>query len=419
MAATRPTLPARSIALAAILLAAILLGGSLRAESAAAATAGPTAFAEQANLLHNRLQAISAQTPAGEYPLGTGLDGVLRFVTGNDWTSGFWAGALWRDADLDPIPSRGILASQATINHFGFETTESHDLGFMYGESSVAGYERLCKSPVTLECNRYRTSGLLAAYTLTGLARTTGQGIIPLGARTCSDCRAGGAETIVDSMMNLPLLYWASRQTGNPKYNNLAKKHADWVAKNLERPDGSTFQAAKYPRKAKAPKLVKHTHQGLAWDSTWARGQAWSIYGFADAGLQFRSKAYLQLAERNARYVVRHLPAGGVPMWDYDAVEGAPLDVSAGVITAAGMFHLARACQQIENACRQTAYWATVAREILKHSLTHIRTIFPVGILGDQVYTLAGNETWDDDGELVFGLDYALEAIKLARADYK
>jgi unsaturated chondroitin disaccharide hydrolase len=311
------------------------------------------------------------------------------------------------------------FATAATIDHFGFETAQTHDLGFMYGESSVSAYEHLCNASASEACRKYRFSGITAANSLVKMARSTGQGIIPLGSKTCSDCKPDGAETIVDSMMNLPLLYWASRNTGNRKYINLAFKHANWVAKNLERPDGSTYQAASYPRKAKAPTLVRHTHQGLADDSTWSRGQAWSVYGFADAGLEFKSKKFLQIAGRNAGYIVRNLPPDGVPMWDYDAIEGAPVDVSAGVITAAGLFHLARACQQIKNACKRGNYWAEVARRILANSLEHIRTIFPVGILGDQVYTLAGKETWEDDGELVFGLDYALEAIKLARADYK
>ncbi|MBJ7353266.1 MAG: glycoside hydrolase family 88 protein [Thermoleophilaceae bacterium] len=415
MAATRPPFPARSIVLPTILFSVLVLSGALAAQPSTAKTLGPNAFEAEAGQLHQRLQAIAAQTSPGQYPLGTGLDGVLRFAPGADWTSGFWAGALWRDVDLAPSASRINLAYNATVDHLGFERAQTHDLGFMYGESSVAAYERVCKAPTTSDCAKFRASGLIAADTLVKLARTTGQGIIPLGARTCSDCKPGGAETIVDSMMNLPLLYWASRQTGNPKYNNLAKWHAGWVYRNLLRPDGSTFQAASYPRRSKRPRLVLHTHQGLADDSTWSRGQAWSIYGFADAGLQFRNKYFLRAAERNAHYAITHLPGYGVPMWDYDAIKGAPIDVSAGVITAAGLFHLARACEAVANTCRRSAYWAVVAGQLLKNSLKQIRKIFPVGILGDQVYTLAGRETWEDDGELVFGLDYALEAIKLAR----
>ncbi|MBI2690981.1 MAG: glycoside hydrolase family 88 protein [Solirubrobacterales bacterium] len=390
----------------------------LHAASATAATSGPSAFQAEASLLKQRVAQIGSQTPAGMYPLGTGLDGELRFSEG--WTSGFWAGTLWRVADLNRSEASTANALAATIDHFGFERTQLHDLGFMYGESSVAAYTRLCRTADAIpECKKLRASGMLATYTLTKLARTTGLGIIPLGAKTCSDCKVGGAETIVDSMMNLPLLYWAARTSGNIKYRNLARKHADWVAKNLVRKDGSTFQSASYPRRSKAPKLVKHTHQGLRGSSTWSRGQAWSIYGFADAGKEFRSKAYLSVAERNANFVATHLPASGLPLWDYDAEPGAPVDVSAGVITAAGLFHLANACKAVKNGCTEAKRWPTLARKILKGSLAKIRKDAPIGYLGNQAYRIGGKDTWDDDAELILGLDYALEAIKLSRAEYK
>lgn len=417
MSATLPTPSLRALATAAILSVVLLSGLLLHAGSAAAATSGPKAFQREASLLKKRVAQIKSQTPAGKYPLGTGLDGELRFAEG--WTSGFWAGTLWRVADLNRSSASKASALAATIDHFGFERTKLHDLGFMYGETSVAAYSRLCKTEDAVqECKKLRASGMLATYTLTKLARTTGQGIIPLSARTCSDCEPGGTETIVDSMMNLPLLYWATKTTGRVKYRNLAKKHAEWVAKNLVRKDGSTFQSASYPRKSKAPKLVKHTHQGLRRSSTWSRGQAWSIYGFADAGKEFRSKRYLSIAERNANYVATHLPTSGLPLWDYNAKSNAPVDVSAGVITAAGLFHLANACKRVKKGCTDAKRWPRLARKILKGSLANIRKKSPVGYLGNQAYRIGGKDTWEDDAELVFGLDYALEAIRLSRSKY-
>ncbi|MGH2958512.1 MAG: hypothetical protein ACRDKE_02835, partial [Solirubrobacterales bacterium] len=372
-----------------------------------------SAFSAEASLLKKRVGQIAAQTTPGKYPFGTGLDGELRFQEG--WTSGFWAGTLWRVFDLNRSDASNAMAFEATIDHFGFEQTQLHDLGFMYGESSVAAYTRNCgHDDEEPECAKFRNSGLRATYTLVKLARTTGQGIIPLGAKTCSDCESGGAETIVDSMMNLPLLYWATKTTGNAKYRNLAFKHATWVAANLQRKNGSTFQAASYPRKSKAPKLVKHTHQGLRDNSTWSRGQAWSIYGFADAGKEFRSKAFLRVAERNANYAAFRFGAQ-VPRWDYDALSGAPRDVSAGVITAAGLFHLVAACKAVKGGCQEAKRWDRVARTLLKASLAGISKTEPVGYLGGQVYRLGGKDTWDDNAEFVMGLDYALEAIKLSR----
>ncbi|MBJ7458762.1 MAG: glycoside hydrolase family 88 protein [Thermoleophilaceae bacterium] len=418
MSATRPPLTLRIAASTAIIFALLLAGMLLHARAASAATSGPNAFSSEASLLKKRVQQIGLQTPAGRYPIGTGLDGQLRFAEG--WTSGFWAGTLWRVADLNRSDASLDAALEATVDHYGFEQTQLHDLGFMYGESSVAAHTRMCSSANAIpECKKLRASGMLATYTLVKLARTTGQGIIPLGAKTCSDCKNGGAETIVDSMMNLPLLYWATKTTGNKKYRNLAFKHANWVAANLVRKDGSTYQSASYPRRAKTPELEKHTHQGLRDSSTWSRGQAWSIYGFADAGREFRSRALLRVAERNANYVAAQLPTDGLPPWDYDAPAGAPRDVSAGVITAAGLFHLANACAAVREGCVDAKRWSALARKILKGSLARIRTTAPVGYLGSQVYRLGGKDSWDDDAELVLGLNYALEAIKLSRAPQK
>jgi hypothetical protein len=413
MASTRSTPTLRAVALAAILLCALLATLSLRAQPASAATSGPAAFQDQLDLLTQRVGQIKSQTPAGKYPMGTGLDFKLRFS--EDWNSGFWAGTLWRLSDLTGAAQDQANARAATLDHFGFERVQTHDLGFMYGESSVAAYDRVCAGGETRNCNALRDSGLKAANTLVKMAKTTGQGIIPLGSKTCSDCAKGGAETIVDSMMNLPLLYWAASVTGDVAYRDLALKHTKWVAKNLERSDGSTYQAGSYPRKAKRPTIKRHTHQGLNNHSVWARGQSWSIYGFAEAGREFQSKTFLRVAERNANYVSLHLPEDSLPLWDYRAKSNAPRDVSAGVITAAGLFRLANACAAVKQACAQPGRWAPLARKVLEGSLSRIRTTAPIGYLGNQVYTLGGRTSWDDNAEMVMGLDYGLEAIKLAR----
>ncbi|MFT4049826.1 MAG: glycoside hydrolase family 88 protein [Solirubrobacterales bacterium] len=400
--------------IASLIALALLACGTA---DASADTSGPTAYAEQADLLLQRVDALTGDIPAGKYPIGAAPNGKLYFVPGSDWNSGFWAGALWRAADLKNTASASDTALQATIDHFGFETTKLHDLGFMYGESSVAAFEHRCRE-LSLEqqtCSRLQRSGITAAGTLVKLAGTTGQGIIPMSAKQCSDCSRGGTETIVDSMMNLPLLYWASKQTGSSKFRTLARRHADWVAKNLERSDGSTYQAGSYKRSAKRPTVRRHTHQGKSNSGVWSRGQAWSIYGFADAAKEFKSRKYLAVAEKNAAYVAKHLPADAVPKWDYRAGNAAPKDVSAGVITAAGLFHLVAACSAISGGCADTQRWDTLARRILTGSLAGIRTSAPIGYLGGMAYNLRNKIAWDDDAELTYGLDYALEAIKLAR----
>ena len=154
-----------------------------------------------------------------------------------------------------------------------------------------------------------------------------------------------------------PILPWASRLTGDPRYERVARRHAARTAALLIRPDGSTIQAVNFNRRT-GRVVSKATHQGISERSTWSRGQGWGVYGFTVNAVALHSRSLLHVAERLADYVAGHLPSDGVPRWDYDAPSGAPLDVSAGVITSAGLFHLAAACQTMHGVCRQSpAVW--------------------------------------------------------------
>jgi hypothetical protein len=146
------------------------------------------------------------------------------------------------------------------------------------------------------------------------------------------------------------------------------------------------------------PSRSRSTHQGLSDRSTWSRGQGWGVYGFAVAAAELRDRSLLRVALKLAGYVRSHLPAGGIPRWDYDAPAGAPIDVSAGVITAAGLLHLAASCNALAAALAR-AYPAP-----------------PLGLLPDQVLNERGHGCWCDGGELIFGLSYALEGLNLERS---
>jgi unsaturated chondroitin disaccharide hydrolase len=222
-------------------------------------------------------------------------------------------------------------------------------------------------------------------------------------------------DTIVDSIMNVTILPWATGVTHNPLYAELARHQAKALARLLVRRDGSTAQAVNFVR-ATGHVLSISTHQGLSARSTWARGQAWAVYGFALVASELRSRSLLRVAERTARYVQRHLPADGVPLWDYDARPHAAVDVSAGVITAAGLFHLARACRQLPGACRTgTEDWAALGRHMLAGSLAYASSAPPLGLLLGQDLNEHAPGCWCNDAELSFGLSYALEAIRLAK----
>ncbi len=369
-----------------------------------------------AALLFHRLAELHARVPTGRFPSGATVEDRLYFDPG--WTSGFYAGALWQAAALEPAGgmfARWALA--ATVDHFGSERSPTHDVGFMYGQSSLNAYDALCvgRAGGGALCPRLRASVVAAADELVSLAGTNpGSGTIP------TDPTSPEAETIVDSMMNIAILPWATAKTGNEVYRRLALHQARVIGSVLVRRDGSSAQSANFDR-ASGRLLSVTTHQGLSNHSTWARGEGWALYGFSVAALQLRDRALLRVAQRVAGYVVSHLPAGGVPRWDYDAPAGAPVDVSAGVITAAGLLHLVAACDHFGGAgCggAATAEWTVLARRMLAAAIGgYASTRPPLGLLRSQIQDQRwGTGCWCNHGELVYGLSYGLEALRLQRS---
>lgn len=373
----------------------------------------------RAALLH-RLAELHARTRLGRFPVGIGAaDSLLRFT--RDWTDGFWPGMLWLAADMTgPAAPFADWARAATDRHRGRERDAIHDQGFRYLLSSAAAHDRECagRARGSSACERLRLSAITAADTLLALAaENKAVGTIPTVGRdgNCRRCASPDeSETIIDSLMNLGLLGWAWRERDDARYRDVALRHARAVERLLVREDGSTAQSAI------ASRLDGHvvsvgTRQGYSDTSTWSRGQGWALYGFADTAARFRDRALLATAERVAGYVAARLPSPGVPPYDYDAPAPAPLDTSAGTITAAGALRLAAACESLR-ACDDPARWRRLGVRLLESSLRHVRRLPPVGMLSDQVYSLGGSATWDDSGEYVFGLHYAFDAIRRERA---
>jgi hypothetical protein len=408
---------------------------SLRAEHGGVLVRGLliSSTEDPGSLLLQRLAELHSRLAAGAFPVGADLGDRLH-LDSTYWTSGFWPGALWQAAALAPGAGGAMFerwALAVTLAHLGGERADTHDVGFEYGQSSLAAWEAFCagrggaagalsandgdlvrtdrtNSPKFV-CGRLRGSVLAAAGELVRLERSNAAaGTLP----TNADGKT--ADTIIDSMMNIAILPWATSVTGDPTYARVAVRHAQTVARLLVRPDGSTAQAVNFDR-ATGRVLSVGTHQGLSASSTWSRGQGWAVYGFSVAAQQLHSRSLLRVALRTAGYVQRHLPAGGIPRWDYDAPAGAPVDVSAGAITAAGLFHLASACQSLPGVCGDTAPWVSLGRRMLAASLARAYTRPPLGFLPDQVLNEHGRGCWCNGGELIFGLTYALEGLNLER----
>lgn len=264
-------------------------------------------------------------------------EGTRYQLAANDhWLAGFWRGLLWlayaasgdealRDHAESLLPSfEERLEKHVHINH---------DLGFLFTLSVRAQWQ------VTGD-EAARQLALQAAQELAKRYRPLGRYIQAWG--EVGDPVEGG-RTIIDTMMNLPLLFWASQQTGDPRCHQAALAHADTSRRHLLRPDGASYHTFFFDQASGEP-IGPHTHQGYADDSLWARGQAWAIYGFALAAEWCQEQCFLEASRRAARCFMAELPPDGVPWWDLRLPEDAPhyRDSAAGAIAAAGMLRLAR-----------------------------------------------------------------------------
>lgn len=255
------------------------------------------------------------------------------------WTNGFWPGLLWlvyreehdmRIRELAERCERRLDAALAEYDHL------HHDVGFMWSLSAVARYKLLGPE-------ESRRRGLLAASVLASRFNLRG-GFIRAWNEDAGwpGDKAGWA--IVDCLMNLPLLYWASATLGDPRFQYVAMAHADTALEHFVRRDGSCRHIVVFNPATGAVEDVL-AGQGHSPHSAWARGAAWALYGFALSHRYTGEARYLAAAQRVARFFLAHLPPAGVPPWDFrapDAAEG-PRDSSAGACAASGLLELARA----------------------------------------------------------------------------
>ncbi|MDS0300331.1 glycoside hydrolase family 88 protein [Halogeometricum sp. S1BR25-6] len=254
------------------------------------------------------------------------------------WTTSFWTGQCWLAHEVTGR-ERFRDAAETQLRTFDRRLAEgdvlTHDLGFLYTLSAVAGYE-------VTGTERYREMAVTAADHLTdrfwdapGLLQAWGDPDSPE-----ADEWVHG-RMIVDTMMNLPLLFWASEATGEDAYAAIAETHARTNAEHIVRPDGSTFHTFKCDATSGEP-LGGETAQGYDDDSCWARGQAWAIYGYALAAEYADEMAYADLAAKLANYYLHRVEPDHVPRWDFDApADDEVRDTSAAAIAACGLVQLA------------------------------------------------------------------------------
>ena len=321
-------------------------------------------------------------------PRGVTEEGGLRLKPFRDWTSGFFPGSLWYIYKTNPTEKNKTNAMKFTeaLDSVKY-ITNSHDVGFMLGCSYGNGVS-------FIKNDTYKNTIVQGAKSLATRYRPT------IGAIQSWDTtpdmgwiskRGWDTPIIVDNMMNLELLFRAAEYSKDSSLYTIAVNHAKTTLKNHFRDNYSSFHVVDYD--AKTGKVrSKQTAQGYEDWTSWARGQAWGLYGFTQTYENTKDKAFLNQAKGIANYIMAStlIPEDHIPYWDYNApkIPNEPRDASAAAITASSLLTL----QQFvpEKSTEMIAYAESILRRlsssdylaeygknqgfILKHSVGNIHT---------------------------------------------
>lgn len=272
----------------------------------------------------------------------------FQTVNSNDWCSGFYPGTLLyiyeqtKDPALLEEAERILKVLEKEKNNTG-----THDLGFMMF-CSFGNAKRIVPKP------EYDNILLTTAKSLASRFNPKVGCIKSWDKAKSFKGGEWGYPVIIDNMMNLELLFYATRISGDSSYWNIALSHAMTTKKNHLRSDYSSFHVVDYDQVTGAVK-TKETHQGFSDNSTWSRGQAWGIYGFTMVYRETKQKQFLETAEKMADYFLDHITEDKIPNWDFNVNQPGftpqwkydpsgfaeiPKDASAAAITASALIEL-------------------------------------------------------------------------------
>lgn len=256
------------------------------------------------------------------------------------WCSGFYPGTLWYIYEQNGskvIKQEAERALQVIEPNQTF--TGNHDLGFMMYCSFGNAY-RITKN------EKYKDIIFRSSQSLATRYRPSIKAIQSWDSSARFTC-----PVIIDNMMNLEMLCWATEQGGDKKYSDIAVNHANTTLKNHFRPDYSSYHVLDYNLQTGGIRR-KATWQGAADCSPWARGQAWGLYGYTMMYRFTKNKKYLNLARHIAKFILNHpnLPTDKIPYWDFNAplIPDAKRDASAAAIIASALLELGQYTQGTE-----------------------------------------------------------------------
>jgi len=307
----------------------------------------PERFAEEHKIAPEKLDAAIAKATAklavlakrsgmDKFPPTCSKEFLYPMGENKHWECGMYTGCYWLAYELtgDEFFRQTAEAQLASYRKRVDEKIgmDDHDVGFVFTPSCVAAYK--------LTGNEFAKQAALDA--LAYFYRTSyskeGRFIIRIHSAWA---RGDGCRTMMDSLMNAPLMFWGAKETGNKDYYQAGLDHNRTTAELLIREDGSSFHHYQFDPKDASP-VRGLTFQGYADDSCWSRGHSWGVYGFPIA-YSYTGDETLKETHRNITYfMLNHLPEDMIPFWDYDFDKDSYKDSSAAAIAACGMIEMAK-----------------------------------------------------------------------------
>lgn len=336
--------------------------------------------------LHSAVQQVERNLAdfTDSFPGANSVNGRYRPGENRGWTTGFWTGEIWLayEAEAEVKKKAALLhAGERQVVSFlrRIETrydVDHHDMGFLYSPSCVAAYK-------LIGSETGKRAALLAAEQLLRRFQPVGGFLQAWGTMG----EAGNYRFIIDCLLNLPLLYWASEETGETRFREIAERHIRTAMANVIREDGSAWHTVFMNPESGA---FDHgaTCQGYRDGSAWARGQAWGIYGTAMAYRYTKREEYIRYFQRVTSYFLNHLPKDLIPCWDLSFGEGdieplredrfgdtdydaqvQPRDSSSALIVICGLLEMSGHLGGTES-----VHYRSIARKLLEGVLRHCIT---------------------------------------------
>lgn len=270
-------------------------------------------------------------------------NGIYKPIENTYWTTGFWTGEIWLAYEYtnDPVfKYAAMIQVESFLDRIVKKIeVDHHDMGFLYSLSCVAAYKLTGDE-------RAKRAAILAADQLITRFRVPGNFLQAWG--SLDDPK--NYRLIIDCLLNLPLLYWASEVTGDVKYEEIALKHIKTALDNVIRDDNSTHHTFYFDPTTGAP-LYGETCQGYDNTSAWARGQAWGIYGAALSYRYTKNEEYIETFRKVSTFFLEHCPSDQVPYWDLVFSDGSrePKDSSSAAIAVCGFLEMAKYLDEDES----------------------------------------------------------------------